>query len=357
MAANYWSSTQRRFWLFTRDSLADTREEHAAQDRGILQQHTLPDNRLINLYIKECINKIAKRLIIRQQVFATAMVYIHRYLLSTPIQTVNIYLLVSTAFYLASKTEESPHHIRLVITEARSLWPEFIPGDVARIGEMEFSLISELRSQLIIWHPYRTLKDLEENSALGITTDEVRLAWSIINDSYMTDLPLTCPPHVTALMAIFLAVIVQPSKVQLGLPSLTQSQPLSRNTLPPSSLPSAFDSLGGRSGMADNLMHTLGNLSSSQPSSMPSSSQPPSMPSSQGSKDSNGASGERTAGAAKAEKIQRMMRFLAESEVDLKQMIEATQELFSLYELWEGYSERAVREALSRIIKVRGLDK
>jgi cyclin C len=348
MAANYWSSTQRRFWLFTRDSLADTREEHAAQDRGISQQHTLPDNRLINLYIKECINKIAKRLIIRQQVFATAMVYIHRYLLSTPIQTVNIYLLVSTAFYLASKTEESPHHIRLVITEARSLWPEFIPGDVARIGEMEFSLISELRSQLIIWHPYRTLKDLEENSALGITTEEGRLAWSIINDSYMTDLPLTCPPHVIGLMAIFLAVIVQPSKAQLGLPSLPLSQPLSRNTLPPSSLPSAFDFLGGRTGMADNLMHTLGNLSSSQPSSVSSS---------QGSKESNGASGDRTAGAAKAEKIQRMIHFLAESEVDLKQMIEATQELFSLYELWEGYSERAVREALSRIIKVRGLDK
>jgi cyclin-C len=342
MAANYWTSTQRRFWLFTRDSLAEARGEHEAQDRGF------PENRLLNIYIKECINKLSKRLTTRQQAFATTMVYIHRYLLSVPIQTVNIYLLISTAFYLASKTEESPHHIRLVIAEARSIWPDFIPGDVARIGEMEFSLISELRSQLIIWHPYRTLKDLEENSALGITTEEGRLAWFIINDSYMTDLPLTCPPHVIALMAIFLAVLVQPSKAQLGLPSLPQSQPLSRNTLPPSSLPSAFDALCGRTGLADNLVQSLGSLSSSQPSSAPSS---------QGSKDSNGANGDRSAGAAKAEKIQRMIRFLADSEVDLKQMAEATQELISLYELWEQYNERTVKEALSRIIKVHGLDK
>lgn len=348
MAANYWTSTQRRFWLFTKDSLADIREEHEVQDRGMSQQYSLPDNRLVNIYIKECLLRLSKRLTTRQQAFATTMVYIHRYLLFTPIRTVNIYLLISTAFYLASKTEESPHHIRLVIAEARSLWPDFIPGDVARIGEMEFSLISELRSQLIIWHPYRTLKDVEDNSALGITAEEGRLAWSIINDSYMTDLPLTCPPHVIALMALFLAVIVQPSKTQLGLQSIPPSQPLGRNTLSPSSLPSAFDSLGGRIGMAENLMHSLGSLSSSQSSSVPSS---------QNSKDSNGADGENPAGAAKGDKVQRMVRFLADSEVDLKQMVEATQELISLYELWEHYSERVVKEALSRYIKGRGLDK
>jgi cyclin-C len=352
MAANYWSSTQRRFWLFTRDALADIREERDAQDRGISSQYPLPDNRLINIYIKECINKLSKRLTTRQQAFATTMVYIHRYLLFVPIRTVNIYLLVSTAFYLASKTEESPHHIRLVIAEARSLWPEFIPGDVARIGEMEFSLISEMRSQLIVWHPYRTLKDLEEKSALGITPEEGHLAWSIINDSYMTDLPLICPPHVIALVAIFLAIIVQPSKAHPAVPGLPLSQPLpqplSRNTLPSSSLPSAFDSLGGRTGMADTLMQSLGGLSSSQPSSAPSS---------QGSKDSNGANGDRAAGAAKAEKVQRMIRFLADSEVDLRQMVEATQELISLYELWEPNNERTAKEALARIIKGRGLDK
>jgi cyclin C len=214
---------------------------------------------------------------------------------------------------------------------------------------MEFSLISEMRSQLIVWHPYRTLKDLEEKAALGITPEEGHLAWLIINDSYMTDLPLICPPHVIALAAIFLAIIVLPSKAHPGVvPGLPLSQPPSRNTLPSSSLPSAFDSLGGRTGMADTLMQSLGGLSSSQPSSAPSS---------QGSKDSNGANGDRAAGAAKAEKVQRMIRFLADSEVDLRQMVEATQELISLYELWEQNNERTAKEALARIIKGRGLDK
>lgn len=348
MAANYWSSTQRRFWLFTRDSLAGIREEHQADDRSVAQQYPIPDNRLINIYIRECINKLSKRLVTRQQAFATTMVYIHRYLISVPIHTVNIYLLISTAFYLASKTEESLHHIRQVITEARSLWSDLIPGDVARLGEMEFSLISEMRSQLIVWHPYRTLKDLEENSELGITTEEGRLAWWIVNDSYMTDLPLICPPHVIALVAIFLAMVAQPAKAQSTAPSLSLSQPLPRNTLSPVGLPSAFDSLGGRLGMADNLMHSLGSLSSSQPSSAPSS---------QNSKESNGANGDHAGGAVKTDKIQRMIRFLADSEVDLKQMAEATQELISLYELWEQYNERPVKEALSRIIKGRGFDK
>ena len=216
---------------------------------------------------------------------------------------------------------------------------------------MEFSLISELRSQLIVWHPYRTLKDLEENSALAITPDEGRLAWSIINDSYMTDMPLTYPPHVIALMAVFLAVMTPPSKAQLGLSNLPQPQSPSRNNLPPSSAPSVFDSLGGRTGTAENLMRSLGNLSSSQPSSMPSS---------QGSNDSDAshdANGDCAASAAKTEKMQRMVRFLAESEVDLKQMAEATQELFSLYDLWEQYNEKAVKDALARLIKGRGLDK
>lgn len=35
----------------------------------------------------------------------------------------NPYLLLATAFYLASKVEECPQHIRLVAQEANHLWP------------------------------------------------------------------------------------------------------------------------------------------------------------------------------------------------------------------------------------------
>lgn len=55
--------------------------------------------------------------------------------------------------------------------------------------------------------------------------------------------------------------------------------------------------------------------------------------------------------------MQRVIRFMAQSSVDIEQIINATQEIVSLYEVWESYSEKAVKEALARVIRGRGLDK
>jgi len=63
----------------------------------------------------------------RQQVLATAQVYMRRFYLKREIRTTNPYLVLSTAFYLACKMEEAPQHIRVVTGEARQLWSgEFI---------------------------------------------------------------------------------------------------------------------------------------------------------------------------------------------------------------------------------------
>ena len=348
MAANYWSSTQRRFWFFSKDKLADIRKDHEEKDRSILQQHPIPDQRLIYIFLKDQLLRLSKRLLTRQQALATSLVYMHRYFLSNPIYSVNPYLVLSTAFYLASKTEECPHHIRLVLSEARQLWPEFIPGDVSRLGEMEFSLISEMRSQLIVWHPYRTLMDLKESSLLGLTTEEVGLAWSIINDSYMTDLPLTCPPHLIAFVAVFLAVVFQPDKSASGLHVLPQ---------PPALVPNgtaSFQSLGGRTGIAESLNNAMSNAKSAK---VTNASGAHGSNESDGSNEVDSTKAESMVAALTSDKIQRMTSFLAESEIDLEQMIEATQEVISLYEIWEQYNEKTVREMLSRCLKGRGLDK
>ena len=66
-----------------------------------------------------------------------------------------------------------------------------------------------MNSQMIIHHPYRTLQSLQETLHMG--PDDVSLAWSIINDHYLTDLPLLYPPHTIALTAIFLALTTRPS--------------------------------------------------------------------------------------------------------------------------------------------------
>lgn len=69
------------------------------------------------------VKRLGKRLAVRQQAMATAQLYIKRFYTKIEIRRTNPYLLVATAVYLACKMEESPQHIRLVVSEARSLWP------------------------------------------------------------------------------------------------------------------------------------------------------------------------------------------------------------------------------------------
>src|SRR6201992_2824495 len=115
---------------------------------------------------------------IRQQALATAQVYMRRYYTKVEIRRTNPYLVLSTAFYLACKMEECPQHIRLVAGEARQLWPDVTTSEPSQLGECEFSIISELNSQLIVHHPYRSLTDLQPT--LQLTLDETSLAWNII---------------------------------------------------------------------------------------------------------------------------------------------------------------------------------
>jgi len=342
MAANYWDSTQRTFWSFSRERLADIRDNVEVQNAKVVEQYPYPDRRLMFIFIREKILQLAKRLSFRQQCVATALVYIHRYLLRLPMQNVNIYLLVATAFYLASKTEESPHHIRLVASEARQAWPEYVPGDVTRVGEMEFCLISEMRSQLIIWHPYRTLLAMKEQD-LMLTNDDFTIAWSIINDTFLTDLPLTCPPHLVAITALFLAVIFSPSKSYSA--SAISGDPISGYN------PPSFSSLGGRQGLADTFNIGLNNI----PLPSPGGTQATSKASK--TEDSMSVQQKTIAAAANSPKMQKMIRFLVESDIDVEEMIMATQEIISLYELWESqYNDKVIKEALSKCLKSRGID-
>ncbi|KAF5862004.1 RNA polymerase II holoenzyme cyclin-like subunit [Aspergillus alliaceus] len=301
MAANYWASTQRRHWLFTKERLADIRESFRESDKAAHSQFPLPDHRLLNIYFSQQLNKLGKRMSTRQQALATAQVYIKRFYTKNEIRHTNPYLVFTTAFYLACKMEECPQHIRFVVAEARNFWPEFIAPDVSKLGECEFALISEMHSQLIVHHPYRTLSELQPE--LSLTSDEVALAWSVINDHYLTDLPLLYPPHVIAVMAIIVAVVFKPSQTSF------------HGTAAP---------LAGA--MRDGGMNVLAALG-----------------------DKNG--------AGPPPRIQKLVGWLAESEVDIRAVIECTQELVSLYEIWENYSEKHCKELLGRMVKSKNLEK
>ena len=50
MAANYWASTQYRYWRFTKKGLEDLRLTLEREDRALVQQYPLPDRRHLSIF-------------------------------------------------------------------------------------------------------------------------------------------------------------------------------------------------------------------------------------------------------------------------------------------------------------------
>jgi cyclin C len=184
---------------------------------------------------------------------------------------------------------------------------DFFSSDTSKLGECEFFLISEMSSQMIVHHPYRSLTSLQ--GTFSLTQEESNLAWSIINDHYMTDLPLLFAPHTIALMAILLALVLRPN--QTGVQS-------------------AGNAAGSIASAAQAAL-------SSAASSKSSNSEKPN-------------SGPRT-------KVQRLANWLAESNIDIEAIVDCTQEIISFYEVQEQYNEKLTREQINRFVKARSLDK
>jgi cyclin C len=191
--------------------------------------------------------------------------------------------------------EECPQHIRLVASEARLVWPEYISTDSAKLGECEFWLISELNSNLIVHHPYRTLLAIQP--ILSMTQDELHCAWGVVNDSYLTDLLLFYPPHIIALAAVFLSITIKGStSVMQGAGGVTTS-----------------GSVAGFPGSASSSTHQS--------------------------------------------KTDQVVNWFAKSEVDMESVIDCTQEIMSLYEAWEQFNDKSCKEQITRFVKAQGLDK
>ena len=159
-----------------------------------------------------------------------------------------------------------------------------------------------MNSQLIIHHPYRTLQDLQ--NTLNMAQDDTSLAWSIINDHYMTDLPLLYPPHVIAVTAIFLAMTLKPTQAGLQAAASTAA-----------ALSSATSALKDQPGAVNVVPNTP------------------------------------------QQKVQNLVRWLAESEIDINAVVECSQEIISLYDVLEQYTEKNCKEPIARFVKARGLDK
>ncbi|KAJ8506883.1 hypothetical protein ONZ45_g10650 [Pleurotus djamor] len=190
--------------------------------------------------------KLAKKLSLRQRVIATATIFFKRFYLKNSYCETDPFIVIAACCYVAAKAEESPVHIKNVVTEARIVFSQDIygcktfPSDNSKLAEMEFYLVDDLECDLVVFHPYRTLLTLckkegdssqeeEEGEAgelgagigmddgpkyWGSTKDQLQVkdgalqtAWFIINDTYRSDICLIYPPHMIAIAAIYMTFV------------------------------------------------------------------------------------------------------------------------------------------------------
>lgn len=157
---------------------------------------------------------------------------------------------------------------------------------------------------MIVHHPYKSLTILQNN--FNLSQEEAALAWSIVNDTYMTDMPLMFAPHTIALMSILLALVLRPNTTGI------QSAAGSANNIA-----TAAQAALSAVGQPRNPSEKQGNPS----------------------------------------KLKKLATWLAESNVDIESIVDSTQEIISFYEVQEQYNEKLTREQINRFVKARGLDK
>lgn len=358
MTANYWDSTQRQKWQFTREQISSLRSEILQIEQssydGAATANVVRYDMNLRIYLHQLIVKLGRRLNFRQVILATAEVYMTRFLLKAAICEVNVYLLVSTCLYVACKIEECPQHIRTILSESRSCWPEFIPNDLTKLAEFEFYLIDELDCYLVVYHPYNSVTEVikalktynEPDQRLDISPEELQTTWSIINDSYILDLHLLFPPHIIAVAALYLTLILDTEVRKVNHSVGTHLETASQGTPSGGSLaavisgtPLASGSDIGGSGIPSR--SSLGSGASSAGQSGPTNDT-----------DTDNAriskrNGNRT---LYNQRIEVLIRFLAQSKINLQEVIETVQELLTLYDSWASYDEVTVRNRIHTML-------
>lgn len=244
------------------------------------------------------------------------MVYIRRFYQKVQIRQTNPYLLLATALYVSTKIEECPQHIKVVLSAARSIWPGlnmvrsmrmsadqgagYIQPDVAKLGECEFRLVSEMNAQLIVYHPYRYLVQMQ--GQLELSADAMTTAWKVVNDHYLTDLLFRIPPPVIAAIAIVLTVI--PGSHRAGAEENTRQDSQEDDADPEAK--------------ADTRQ-------------------------------------EADQAEASVQVSDRLQSWLGSSEYDVETVMEGVQQMISLYVIWEGspQSDDQCKEQIARFIRGR----
>ncbi|RKP05471.1 cyclin-like protein [Thamnocephalis sphaerospora] len=223
MAASYWSSSQRLRWLMPANVALPGHERD-------LTRVSWADRTKLTLHYTNVIQSVAKRMMLRQRVVASAMTYFQRFYANNAYCETDPYPIACACLYLAAKVEETPHHLRTFVNEMRELLRHPLsardgtdgksttanaarfPYTSADIAELEIYLLEEMDFYMILQHPYDLLTRL--CAELQLPQSVLQTAWFVTNDSFRTDACLRYPPHVIALAALYLTCALQPPEAQ-----------------------------------------------------------------------------------------------------------------------------------------------
>ncbi|KAI0267353.1 cyclin-like protein [Gloeopeniophorella convolvens] len=296
----------------------------------------------LNIYFANLIAMLGKRLSLRQRVIATATVFFRRFYVKNLYCETDPFIVISACCYVAAKAEESPVHIKNVVSESRIMFAQegygikHFPSDNSKLAEMEFYLVSDLECDLVVFHPYRTLLALcgreaaHASTAAAASTAEagelgagvgadsgprywgtgkgrleleegpLQTAWHapltpafILNDTYRSELCLLHPPHLLAIAAVYLTLVLNDK---------TRDAVRAHAAPPP--------------------------------------------PPRRSSRTSAGAQPRGRAAAQQPQQQQDLVGFMAGLRVSLPAVAGIAQEILALYTLWERYADAAPEAAL-----------
>ncbi|KAI0759735.1 cyclin-like protein [Trametes elegans] len=339
MATDFWSSSHYKRWIVDRATLRQARSD------DVLYVDNPEHLAFLNLFFASLIAKLGKRLQLRQRVIATATVFFRRFYVNNSYCETDPFIVAAACCYVAAKAEESPVHIKNVVSEARMFFGEeygikTFPSDNSKLAEMEFYLVDELECDLVVFHPYRTLISLCGKDACPMSEAEageaddgprywgtgegrlpleesaIQTAWFrpcncvarfIINDTYRSELCLLYPPHLIAIAAIYLTFVFNaPTRTAINAAAASAS----------TSAPSASNNNGGNgNGTGGGGHHASQRSSRSSSSSSRKHAQPPDL-----------------------------IGWMAGLNVSMALVATVAQEIIAMYALWDRYNEDAGAE-------------
>ncbi|KAJ2924248.1 hypothetical protein H1R20_g12839, partial [Candolleomyces eurysporus] len=369
MTTDFWASSHYKRWIVDRATLRQAR----AKDREYVNDPEHLD--FLAIFFANVITKLGKKLQLRQRVIATATVFFRRFYLKNKYCETDPFIVIPACIYVAAKAEESPVHIKNVISESRSLFSQTygiktFPSDNSKLAEMEFYLVDDLECDMVVYHPYRTLLALckkeasngeegeegeaEEAGELGtgigaedgpsfwgsghgklvLSEEAFQTTWSIINDTYRSELCLLYPPHLIAIAALYLTFVLHPPDKITSKPSSPEDKPQPRR--------SSRQANNNSSNINFSALATVGHTSSTT-SSLAKFKPPPSLPAKPVTSFAPppAPSNPPPNLNLKPDPI----TFLAQLNVSLPLVATIVQEIISLYTLWDRYKDEATPES------------